>query len=155
MNMKNDSPHTSALRKGRYSESGRIYLLTSVIHQRRPLLSALHPARLVISEMRSLHDKGLLHSLAWVLMPDHLHWLVKLHSLPLDMVMRLFRSRTALQLNQQLGCNGQVWQRGYHDHALRRDEDLLACARYIVANPLRAGLVKRVGDWPHWDAEWL
>ena len=28
-------------------------------------------------------------------------------------------------------------------------------ARYIVANPLRAGLVERVGDYPYWDAVWL
>ena len=43
----------------------------------------------------------------------------------------------------------------HHDRALRRDEDLLAVARYIVANPLRAGLVRRVGDYPLWDAVWL
>ena len=35
------------------------------------------------------------------------------------------------------------------------DEDLKKTARYIVANPLRAGLVKRLGDYPHWDALWL
>jgi len=28
-------------------------------------------------------------------------------------------------------------------------------ARYIVMNPKRAGLVERVGDYPHWDAIWL
>jgi len=28
-------------------------------------------------------------------------------------------------------------------------------ARYIVANPLRAGLVERIGDYPLWDATWL
>jgi hypothetical protein len=28
-------------------------------------------------------------------------------------------------------------------------------ARYIVGNPLQAGLVDRIGDYPHWDAVWL
>jgi hypothetical protein len=28
-------------------------------------------------------------------------------------------------------------------------------ARYVVANPVRAGLVQRVGQYPHWDAIWL
>ncbi|MFM2004374.1 MAG: hypothetical protein RLZZ09_29 [Pseudomonadota bacterium] len=28
-------------------------------------------------------------------------------------------------------------------------------ARYNVVNPLRAGLVDRIGDYPHWDAAWL
>jgi putative transposase len=54
------------------------------------------------------------------------------------------------------GCTPhRLWQKGYHDRAIRREEDLLAVARYIVANPLRAGLVKRVGDYPLWDAVWL
>jgi hypothetical protein len=38
---------------------------------------------------------------------------------------------------------------------LRREEDVLSVARYIVVNPLRAGLVARVGDYPLWDAVWL
>jgi len=48
-----------------------------------------------------------------------------------------------------------VWQDGFHDHALRREEDLKEVARYIIANPVRAGLVTRVGDYPLWDACWL
>jgi hypothetical protein len=28
-------------------------------------------------------------------------------------------------------------------------------ARYIVYNPVRAGLVSRIGDYPHWDAVWV
>jgi hypothetical protein len=48
-----------------------------------------------------------------------------------------------------------LWQRGFHDHALRQDDDLAAAARYVIANPVRRGLVKRVADYPHWDAVWL
>jgi hypothetical protein len=28
-------------------------------------------------------------------------------------------------------------------------------ARYVVMNPVRAGLVSRVGDYPFWDAAWI
>jgi putative transposase len=38
---------------------------------------------------------------------------------------------------------------------LRNEESVIDAARYIIANPLRAGLVKRVGDYPLWDAVWL
>ena len=34
-------------------------------------------------------------------------------------------------------------------------KDLRELARYVVANPLRAGLVQSLRDYPHWDAEWL
>jgi putative transposase len=59
------------------------------------------------------------------------------------------KSITSRQLGQA------VWQSGFHDHAVRREEDLPALARYVVANPVRAGLVTRVGEYPHWDAIWL
>ena len=48
-----------------------------------------------------------------------------------------------------------TWQTNYYDHAIRQDEDLRKVARYIVANPLRAGLVEQIGDYPLWDAMWL
>ena len=34
-------------------------------------------------------------------------------------------------------------------------EDIQAAARYIIANPLRAGLAERAGDYPYWDCIWL
>jgi putative transposase len=38
---------------------------------------------------------------------------------------------------------------------VRKEDDLVGLARYLVANPLRAGLVQRIGEYPHWDAVWL
>ena len=35
------------------------------------------------------------------------------------------------------------------------EEDLRAVARYIVGNPLRAGLVRNVLDYPYWNCVWL
>ena len=40
-----------------------------------------------------------------------------------------------------------MWQRDYYDHALRKDKSVEAVARYIVANPLRSGLVKSVRQY--------
>jgi putative transposase len=48
-----------------------------------------------------------------------------------------------------------VWQTAYHDRAIRQEEDLEGIARYIVANPLRAGIVSSVRDYALWDAKWL
>lgn len=141
-----------ALRIGRVSETGRIYLITTVTQGRRPWFMDFATARQVIQVMRQLSDEGVVASLAWVLMPDHLHWLIQLcDRLSLSAAMGHFKGRSARRIGKGLA----VWQKGFHDHALRRDEDLAATARYIVANPLRAGLVRRVGDYPHWDAVWL
>ena len=100
-------------------------------------------------------DDGSGDSLAWVIMPDHLHWLVipKVSSLP--QIVRRIKARSALAINHHNQTKGPMWQKGYHDHALRRDEDIAAVARYIVANPLRAAIATSVGDYPLWDATWL
>jgi REP element-mobilizing transposase RayT len=94
-------------------------------------------------------------TLAWVLMPDHLHWLFILGDGELANVVRVSKSRSARAVNLMLQREGPVWQKGYYDHAVRDDEDLRKLARYIVDNPLRSGLVQRIGDYPLWDAVWL
>jgi putative transposase len=147
--------HSHRLRSGRISETGRTYLLTSTLYQRQPLFSELTLGRLVVAELRAVHEQGWAISLAWVVMPDHLHWLVELQERSLDELMRRIKSNSARLINRHLERAGQVWQTGYHDRALRKDENLLLAARYIVANPLRAGLVERIGDYPLWDAVWV
>jgi len=88
-------------------------------------------------------------------MPDHFHWLVELQSTGLGELMRQTKARATHAINQRLQRSGPLWQSSFHDRAIRREEDLQAVARYIVTNPLRAGLVRRVGDYPLWDAVWL
>ncbi|MGJ0431088.1 REP-associated tyrosine transposase [Methylobacter sp.] len=89
-------------------------------------------------------------------MPDHLHWLVALGDrTELSAAVKMFKVSSARRVNDFLQRSGSLWQRAYYDHALRRDEDVKKIARYIVANPLRAGLVEHIGDYPLWDAMWL
>lgn len=88
-------------------------------------------------------------------MPDHLHWLVELGDIPLQRLMQQAKSRSAIAINRSGAHRDKLWQKGFHDHALRREENLLSVARYVVANPLRAGLVEPLGDYPLWDAIWL
>lgn len=139
------------LRKGRFSEPGRAYLITTVTQDRAKLFADWRVGRVVVSELVAAP----VETLAWVLMPDHLHWLLILGDQDLGYVMRGMKSRSAVAVNRMLGREGAVWQKGYHDHGVRREEDLRAMARYVVANPVRAGLVEHVGDYPLWDAVWL
>ncbi|WP_455824721.1 REP-associated tyrosine transposase [Pseudomonas graminis] len=148
-------PNSHLLRRGGYSESGRAYLVTAVVHQRFPLFRDFHLGRLLVAEFKRAHDAGLVDSLAWVIMPDHFHWLFELNDTTLADVIRRTKSRSALSVNQVRGSRERFWQRGYHDRAVRADEDLRKMARYIIANPLRAGLVEHIGDYPLWDAAWL
>ncbi|WP_268798487.1 REP-associated tyrosine transposase [Pseudomonas huanghezhanensis] len=137
-----------ALRKGRYSGAGQIYLLTSVVQGRRPLFADCQVGRFVVKQFQIAQQEGRANTLAWVVMPDHFHWLVELKAESLGTLMRKVKAGSALSIMRAMQAPAKVWQKGYHDRAVRREEDLQSIARYIVANPLRAGLVKRIGDYP-------
>ncbi|MGH8372393.1 MAG: REP-associated tyrosine transposase [Gammaproteobacteria bacterium] len=152
-----NKPRSSNLRKGRVSEPGRAYMLTTVTYGRQPIFTDLYCGRELANAI-SYHDRtGWSETLAWVAMPDHVHWLLVLGEKgPLEKLMRSFKSYTARVLNVYLQRKGaQCWQSGYHDHAVRKDENLRQLARYIVTNPLRAGIVDEIGRYPFWDAAWL
>jgi len=147
--------HSSSLRVGRWSESGRPYLLTTNTIDRQPFFRDFWVGRLVVRELRRTAEAGCVESLAWVVMPDHLHWLAVLGNASLAQTMLQVKSASAVNINRHLGRSGPVWQRGYQDRALRREEDIKDVARYVVANPLRAGLVRKLNDYPLWDAIWV
>lgn len=147
--------HGHNLRRGRVSSPGNVYLITTVTLQRHPVFSNLPLARTAIKALHYHDQQGTITTLSYVLMPDHLHWLFQLHNGSLSEVVRRFKGYSSLQINRQRNSSGSVWQSAYYDHAIRDDEDVRRTARYLVANPLRAGLVERVGDYPHWDAIWL
>ncbi|MOA24933.1 Transposase IS200 like protein [compost metagenome] len=143
------------LRIGRYAEQNRIYLLTANTLKREPVFRDYPLGRLVVHQFRQAQSEGFAESLAWVVMPDHFHWLIQLHRGSLAQLMCQTKSLSTRAINSATGRSGSLWQQSFHDHALRKEEDLVKLARYVVANPLRAGLVQKLGDYPLWDAIWV
>lgn len=145
-------PGYQALRKGRWSETGRSYLVTTATFERRRLFNDHELARIVARKTlcTDLWRGGRLHG--WVLMPDHWHALVELGGDDLSNVIRRFKSVTARAVNEVRGSNEPVWQQGFHDHALRNEETIVEVLRYVLANPVRAGLCRSAWFYPYWDA---
>ena len=83
------------------------------------------------------------------------HRLMQLQNGSLGEVGGSVKARCTQAVNQKTGRRGPLWQTGYHDRAIRDGEDLKPFARYIIANPQRAGLVEKIGDYPLWDACWI
>jgi len=138
------------LRSGRYSCAGQAYLITMVTAARAPVFESLAAARSLVQVLQQEQRLTRAQTLAFVVMPDHLHWLMQLGEVcTLSQCVHSVKSMSSRQHGPGL------WQAGFHDRTLRREDDLRAIARYIVANPLRAGLVQQLGDYPHWDACWL
>ena len=101
-----------------------------------------------------LEDK--VETICFVLMPDHLHWIFQLRSQQnLSAVIKLYKSKVSMSIRKRKGRKVVVWQSNFYDHQIRDENDLIHQARYLVANPLRAKLVKHVGDYPFWNCIWL
>ena len=147
--------HSTELRKGRYSRSGYFYMTTIVTHQRERHFASWECGRLLCHEMRQLHDSDEVNSLAWVIMPDHCHWLFELRNIELARCMLKFKSRSAIALNRYLQQRGRIWQPGYYERAIRSDDEAKEAARYIINNPVRRGLVNYIHNYPLWDAFWV
>jgi len=145
------------LRNGRVSLQNHCYLVTAVTHKRMRVFNDLGTGRIVVQELIRSSSFGDTSTLAFVVMPDHIHWLFYLRGeKSLSSVVAAVKRFSSRRIHKEgIVDDGPIWQRGFHDHALRGEEDVRDVARYIVANPLRAGLVRRVGDYPLWDAVWL
>jgi putative transposase len=78
-----------------------------------------------------------------VIMPDHVHFLA---SFAMDARLRDLIARW----KRFTSTRGKIhWQRDFFDHRLRGDEGWRQKADYILANPVRAGLVRNAEDWPY------
>ena len=138
-----------ALRRGRWSSYNQIYLITSCTSNRLQIFGNFYYARKLVSILKEESTRGTCTTLAFVIMPDHLHWLLQLETGELSQIVGRIKSLMAREVGEQ------IWQPGFHDHGLRREEDLRAIARYIILNPVHAGLVESIGLYPHWDAIWI
>lgn len=85
--------------------------------------------------------------LAWVYMPDHVHWLLegRTESSDLKAAMKLARQRSAVAFRQS--AEDSLWQPGFHERVLRRTDDTESVANYILNNPVRAGLAIKATDY--------
>lgn len=140
----------SQLRRGRASIGGEVYHIIATTQRRAPVFSDFRQARIAIRVLMEEDKLATVSTLAFVLMPDNLRWLVQLAD---RADIRKVVGRVKSLVSRRIG--GTIWQPGFYDHALCKDEDIVTVARYIVANPMRAGLVSRLGDYPHWDAIWM
>ncbi len=142
------------LRTGRYSERDAFYLCTAKTVHRARIFSDLPLGRVVVQEMQ--RSDATLHTDTWayVVMPDHFHWLFQLTgNESLSNVVGRVKSLSARRANELTGGCGAIWQQGFHDHCIRNDESLRAIARYVVDNPVRAGLCKLNADVPSLGCE--
>ena len=85
---------------------------------------------------------------AWVIMPNHVHLLLTPHT-PASTFLRRLKGYSARQANKVLGLTGQAfWQDESYDRIVRTGEEFHRIERYIVTNPVKAGLAQSIEEFP-------
>lgn len=65
----------------------------------------------------------------------------------LSTIMHSLKLHTALEANKILGREGSFWQHENYDHYVRDESELERIIKYVIYNPVKAGLVD---DWKNW-----
>jgi putative transposase len=90
---------------------------------------------------------------AYCFMPDHLHLVVEgaTEDSDLKRFVKLAKQFSGFQYKRRYGDS--LWQRYSYEHVIRHDESFAGKIRYVLGNPVRAGLVTSPGDYPYLGSE--
>jgi REP element-mobilizing transposase RayT len=142
------------LRKGRTSIENQAYFITTAVKERIPVFVNPEAANIILDALKWLEQTDRIKLDAAMVMPDHIHFIAALKNVGLPKLMQSLKGYTSRQLNTLMNRKGVLWQDQYHEHAIRRDEDLNEVVLYMLQNPIRAGLVEDFHDYPFWYCRW-
>jgi putative transposase len=123
---------------------GATYFIT-ICCERRGVnqLCRKETAAVLAKTARIYHDQRRWHLKLLLIMPDHLHALIRIDGeSSLSELIRDYKRITA-----KLGKIS--WQRNFFDHRLRHNESSAQKFDYISQNPVRAGLIDSAENWPY------
>lgn len=147
--------HSKNLRKYRQSTPGHYYHLVISTHNKQAVFQNYRYATFAAKSLYH-YQKKYAETLAFTVMPDHIHWLIELKNSDLSAVVKYFKSAVTKCIHTANNDGEKtIWQPGYYDQWIREEKHLENTARYIVANPIRAKLVDKIGNYPYWWAVYL
>jgi len=124
------------------------YFLTFCTCERREVFVTTRRVDLVLSQILRAADDEHFALVAYCFMPDHLHLLTEGQRDDSDCRHFIKRAKQFSGFYYKKTCGSPLWQRYGFERTLRNEDATLSVARYIVENPLRAGLVERAADYP-------
>ena len=130
-----------------YLGPNRYFLTFCTFERRQIFLTRQHADGVHEQFLRAAVDEGFA-VLAYCFMPDHVHLLVEGQATDSDCRRFIARAKQLSGFHFQKVLGQRLWQRYGFERTLRSDESTLAVARYILENPIRAGLAERVHDYP-------
>ena len=123
------------------------YFLTFCTERRRPVFTHETAVGLVLEQFRQSCARHGFANLAYCFMPDHLHLLLEGAREDADLCPCVSDAKQRSGFEFRRSAAHRLWQTGYYDHVLRDEEGVFGVVRYILENPVRAGLASRVGEY--------
>ena len=84
---------------------------------------------------------------AWCLMPNHVHFAIQITDVNLSNGMYFLNHSYARWLNRRHDYSGHAFDRRFYAKEVKSESHLFELARYIVLNPVRAGLCEFPEEW--------
>jgi putative transposase len=138
------TPYCSTFRYvGRYR-----YLLTFVTFNRDKAFIDAAAVDLVLAQFRRAGTEKKFEIVVYCAMPDHVHLVVEGLSDASDLKAFVKLAKQYSGFYYAHVNRTKLWQHGINDHIVRDDVDFLDRVRYVVNNPVAAGLAARPEDYP-------
>jgi putative transposase len=126
------------------------YSLRFGTYGRVPLFAESGNVDVALGQIRRTADEEQFVVFAYCFMPDHVHLVVEGSHETSDLrrFVKISKQRVSHVLKTERKiCS--VWQEGYYERVLRSDEATDVVIRYVLDNPVRAGLVSKAEDYPY------
>ena len=151
MNADHPKRKPTRLKNFDYSQN-RAFFVTVCTQERSEILAdicrggalLLPIGKIVDREIKGLSQRYAVRVDKYVIMPNHIHMILLLrnhlheNAASVTGVLCALKSRTTKLSNEMEGKPGRkIWQRSFHDHIIRDEEDYLKIWRYIDENPMR------------------
>lgn len=119
---------------------------------------------LLVSNSIKHFDVTVYDLLAYTIMPNHVHQVFQLgedhikeikkskdryknKSYPVTEILESIKKYTARRANKILDRRGRFWERESYDHVVRNNKSLVRIVKYVLNNPVKAGLVELPEQW--------
>src|SRR5262245_53312063 len=128
------------------------YFLTFCTDQRRRCFVTEDAVSIVRAQIERAAGEQDIALIAYCYMPDHVHLLAEGRAENSDCLRFIARAKQFSGFYYTAKFEQRLWQRYGYEHTLRSEEAAISVARYILENPLRAGLVASIEEYPFWGS---
>jgi putative transposase len=136
-------------RRNKIDSTDALYFLTIVTRDRRRLFREREDFVLLWRVMQRVAQRFEAVYPAWVLLPNHLHWLLRPGRADHSDLVFAFKRGVGAEFKKagQLQSGTKLWQDRFWEHTIRDEDDAERCMNYIHYNPVKHGLVEGPREW--------